>query len=141
MPFKKILIGMDGSEISKKAALEGIRIAEKSRAAIFMAYIIPVGQDMIEYFKVDKLKSALKKSVEEVIEQVKTEAQKKGIPFNVLIREGNPSELLVQLAEKHHCDLIILGRRGKSTLEKILVGSVAERVVGESSVPVMLVPI
>ena len=140
MPYKRILAAVDGSDVSKKAALEAIRIAKSTSGVVFAVYVIPMGPEMIEYFKLGKLKRALKSSAEEAIEELKDHAHKEGVPFNVIVKEGDPSENIMEIAEQNNCDLIILGRRGRSALEKILVGSVAERVAGDSSVPVLLVP-
>lgn len=140
MPFKKILAGVDGSDASMGAATEAIRVAQKVEASLLIVYIIPMGPDMIEYFKVDKLKKALKDSVHHAIEDIHSEANTQNVPVQVIIEEGNPSEKIIDIAIRNQCDLIVLGRKGKTALEKILVGSVAERVSGQSPIPVMLVP-
>lgn len=140
MPFKKILVGIDGSQVSKGAALESIRIAKDMGSTVLGVYVIPMGPDMIEYFKVHKLKDGLKENAKTSIEEIRKEAENEGVPFHVLIEEGNPSEKIIETAKRNDCDLIVLGRKGKSAIEKLLVGSIAERVAGESHVPVMLVP-
>ncbi len=140
MPFKKILTGIDGSDASKEAAMEAIRVAKSVGASLLMVYVIPMGSDMIEYFKVSKLKQALKENARKAMEDIRSEGKKQNIPVQVIIDEGSPSEKIIDIAVRNQCDLIVLGRKGKSALEKILVGSVAERVAGQSPVPVMLIP-
>jgi len=59
---------------------------------------------------------------------------------DTLLEEGVPYLKIVEAAKRLHCDLIVLGSHGHSGIEKILLGSVAERVIGISPVPVMVVP-
>jgi nucleotide-binding universal stress UspA family protein len=77
---------------------------------------------------------------EKVLEEVKEHCDLEGIDAETLLEEGVPYLKIVEAAKRLHCDLIILGSHGHSGLEKILLGSVAERVIGISPVPVMVVP-
>jgi nucleotide-binding universal stress UspA family protein len=66
-------------------------------------------------------------------------AQKKSISLKkIVVAEGSPSKKIIETAEKEKTDLIVMGKRGLSLLEKILVGSVANHVLRHSPVPVLL---
>ncbi len=141
MPFKCILLGVDGSKVSKKAATVAIDMASQAGSSILALYVIPVNPEAIEFYKMGKVKAALKEEGLQVIEQVKTEAIKRGVKhFDSIIEEGTPANKIVETAQDNGCDIIVLGTKGKSMIERLLIGSVAERVAGESSVPVLLVP-
>ncbi len=77
---------------------------------------------------------------------VKEETQKKfdslkkakNLKFKALIKEGNAAKKIIETAEEENADLIILGRRGLSAIEKLFIGSVANQVLRNSSVPILL---
>jgi nucleotide-binding universal stress UspA family protein len=65
--------------------------------------------------------------------------QKKGIAFKkALVAEGSASKRIIETAEKEKVDLIVMGKRGQSVVEKILIGSVANHVLRHSPVPVLV---
>ncbi len=66
-------------------------------------------------------------------------AEKKGVAFRkIIVTEGSPAKKIVETAEKERADLIVMGRKGQSMLEKILIGSVANHVLRHSPVPMLL---
>ena len=64
---------------------------------------------------------------------------KEGLAVTTFVRVGNPVEEINRLAEDEHADLVIMGTHGRTGLQHLLVGSVAERVVRSSKVPVLTV--
>jgi len=66
-------------------------------------------------------------------------AKKKGIEFKkVIVAEGSAAKKIVETAEKEKADLVVMGKKGQSMLERVLIGSVANHVVRHSPVPVLL---
>jgi nucleotide-binding universal stress UspA family protein len=63
-----------------------------------------------------------------------------GVPFRRIVAEGEPSDEILKGAYESGSDLLVVGRIGRSGLEKIMLGSVAEKVVRHSKVPVLIVP-
>jgi len=55
--------------------------------------------------------------------------------------EGSPSREIVEYANQHGCDLIVMGTHGRGGIDRLLLGSVAERVVRSAHVPVVTVPV
>jgi nucleotide-binding universal stress UspA family protein len=79
---------------------------------------------------------ALKK---EARARVELAARKHGIAFKkAFVIEGSPARTIVETAEKERVDLVVMGKKGQSGLEKILVGSVANHVLRHSPVPVLV---
>ena len=74
------------------------------------------------------------------ISEVENMACDAGVPFSSIIAEGDPSQEIVKRSHKSGADLLVLGRIGRSDLEKILLGCVAEKVVRHSKIPVLIVP-
>ena len=67
-------------------------------------------------------------------------AERSGVASTKMVVEGNPGEELVRVAEEVGVNAIVIGSCGRSGLEKFLLGSVAEKVVRTSTVPVITVP-
>jgi len=68
-------------------------------------------------------------------------SQKAGLRFSkIMVETGSAGKKIPEIAEKEKCGLIIIGRKGMSALEKILLGSVANQVLRRSKVPVLVTP-
>jgi nucleotide-binding universal stress UspA family protein len=71
--------------------------------------------------------------------RLETVGKKRGIEFKrVIVAEGSPAKKIVETAEKEKADLIVMGKKGQSMLEKVLIGSVANHVLRHSPVPVLV---
>jgi nucleotide-binding universal stress UspA family protein len=79
----------------------------------------------------------LEREGEEAMEFVKGEAEKMGVKVIPRIEEGSPSRRIVDLSAEH--DLVVMGTLGRTGFSKLLLGSVAERVVRFSKCPVLVV--
>jgi nucleotide-binding universal stress UspA family protein len=75
-----------------------------------------------------------------LLERIKDLASKAGIPFEAKIIKGNPAEEILKFAEDAKMDIIFIGSIGVTGLKKFMIGSVAEKVVLYSKVPVMTIP-
>ncbi|WP_292391727.1 universal stress protein [Methanosarcina sp. UBA5] len=146
--FKKIMIATDGSACSRLVAEKGIELARLSGGKVYAVYVVstdylapingdsfPMGVD--PYWK--SVHEAWKKQGHEAVNSVKSLGETKGINVEPVLLEGNPSEELIQYAEEEKMDIIIMGTLGKTGLNKLLLGSVAEKLVRHSKVPVMVV--
>jgi len=86
------------------------------------------------------IRELLLKEGKEALKQVESLAQEKGVAFESLVVEGNPGSEIIRSAEASGMDIIILGAVGRTGLDKFLLGSVAEKVVRNSKIPVLTVP-
>jgi nucleotide-binding universal stress UspA family protein len=76
---------------------------------------------------------------EECINAAEEKAKNQGIKVEISLVKGEPFEKILEFSFQKEVDLIVMGYKGKTGLEKILVGSVAERVVENSKAPVVLI--
>jgi len=120
--LEKILIATDGSKHSEKAAIAGIDLAKLTNGKVTAIYVV------------DREKKGI-----EATERIKDLANKAGIPFEAKIIEGNPANEILKFAEDAKMDIIVLGSIGVTGLKKFMIGSVVEKVVRHSKVPVMIV--
>ncbi|MCK4759380.1 MAG: universal stress protein, partial [Candidatus Aminicenantes bacterium] len=75
----------------------------------------------------------------EAEEKIKAISKEKGIPFEkIIVVEGTASKIIIDSIEKEGVDLIVIGRRGMSAVEKLFIGSVANQILRTSPVPILL---
>jgi nucleotide-binding universal stress UspA family protein len=136
--FRKILIGYDGSVQGEKATETALELARSLDAKVLLFAVArpPEPATMVE---VDAMLDDAREHFEEQFKKITQHAKDLGIEFETAIAVGHPVEQIVHRAETDHVDLIVLGRRGKSRWEKMLVGSTAEKVLRYAHCPVMVV--
>jgi nucleotide-binding universal stress UspA family protein len=76
---------------------------------------------------------------ESAVADIRQLAEGAGLPVETTVLEGSPSREIVRYAEEQDCDLIVMGTHGRGGIDRLLLGSVAERVVRASEVPVLTV--
>jgi len=137
--FKKILIPTDGSDNTKEAIVKGLEMAKIMDAEVTALYI--VDQTSFINFPMDStivsVYSLLEKEGREAVEFVKSEGAKLGVKVATKVEEGSPARKIVDASRMH--DLVVMGTLGRTGISKILLGSVAERVVRFADCPVLVV--
>ncbi len=137
----KILWSTDFSDEGQEALLYADAFAKTFDAKIIALHVVPDISPAL-YDAALVVKGELAKRVA----YVKEEAQKKfdslkkvkDLEFKALIKEGNAAKKIIETAEEENVDLIVLGRRGLSAIEKLFIGSVANQVLRNSPVPLLL---
>ncbi|OPX59337.1 MAG: Universal stress protein [Methanomassiliicoccales archaeon PtaB.Bin134] len=137
--FKKILIPTDGSEYTKAAIDKGLEMAKAAGAEVTALYV--VDQTSFINFPMDStivsVYTLLEKEGQEAMEYVKQRAEAMGVKVITKIEEGSPSRKIVDMSADH--DLVVMGTLGRTGFSKLLLGSVAERVVRFAKCPVLVV--
>jgi len=137
----KIIVPVDGSEEAKRAAKKAIYIAKHLKQSIKALYVIDasltinygIGSDMLS----PDFSMLLRKEAEIVLNEVAKMGKRNGVRVIKKIVEGIPSEEIIKFANKN--DLIVMGSRGRSAIERILIGSVSEKVLHHAPCSVMIV--
>ena len=139
--YKKILIATDGSEYTKNSIDYGLELAKNTEAKVHVIYVI----DTAAFASIpmdaawESMYSLLKQEGDEATKQVADKAELEGLEVERNTVEGHPAEEIIKYAEKNSISLIVLGTLGKSGLDRFLLGSVAEKVVRNSKIPVLVV--
>ena len=136
--FKRILIGFDGSSQSEKATEIGLSLAQSldSKVLLFAVARPPEPATMVE---LSAMLDDAREHFEEKFKKVEQRAKSLEVELETDIAVGHPVEQIVHRAEADHVDLIVLGRRGMSRFEKMIVGSTSEKVLRYAHCPVMVV--
>lgn len=140
--FERILVPIDGSQLSLKAAKQGIYIAKKLESEVVFLYVIDVR--MIETSSLTGtdqgiLRTRLRNVAERYLNEAAKLAEEENIMFQNRIREGLPAEDILKEIEEEKIDLVIMGSKGMSGAHRVIIGSTAEEVVRWSPCPVLIV--
>jgi nucleotide-binding universal stress UspA family protein len=141
-PQRRILIATDGSETANEAADFGIEMVGCSGAKIYALYVI----DTTPYRSVPLDQIWSKETLDE-FERVGHEAtsyveqigKAVGVEVESRVLRGHPAEKIVNFAEDNNIDMIIVGSLGKGGYERVLLGSISEKIVRHAKVPVLVV--
>lgn len=138
--FNKIVLAVDGSEVSKNAVKYAIELAKQSNGMVIAIHVIPPIDVMdIETFRPEKILEGLKEEGQKMLSEVDELAAKAGVKVQTSIETGVPFEKIASVAETLGCDLIIMGSHGRTGIGKVLIGSVTERVISRATCPVLVV--
>jgi len=143
--MQKIMIATDGSDAGNRAAMAGIDIAHRSGGSIIAIYVMDLsrlshlpGYATLPGFK-EKILDLIEDEGRQAIQFAQDRAQAMSVSFHGIVAQGNPSEEILKASLNHDADLIVIGSLGRTAIEKFLLGSVAEKVVFRSEIPVLLV--
>ena len=144
LEFRNILVATDGSNYSAVAATEAIGLAKQNNSALTVISVIPseLVTPMDIDFTVNQREFIAEKEMHEAeknAKAVKEAAEKEGVFVKAYILSGKPADAIIETAREKKADLIVLGSHGRTGLEKLLMGSVAERVIVLAACPVMVV--
>jgi nucleotide-binding universal stress UspA family protein len=124
---KRILYPTDFSSYSNQAYFHAVSLAEVHRAGLTILYVNVPGSST----------DAERRSLREQLEQIRP--ANPAIPVNHVFLDGDPATEIVRYATDTASDLIVMGTHGRSGLERLLVGSVTERVMRAAPCSVMAV--
>ena len=138
---KKILVPTDGSEHSMRAADYAISVAKLVGAQIVSLFVVDevVLEQLEKVTEREAAERELKSDGKHYVKYVSNLAGKEGVRSTSLIAEGRPFERIVHLAKDLEVNLIVMGTYGRRGADRILIGSVAERVIEYSPCPVLVV--
>jgi nucleotide-binding universal stress UspA family protein len=138
--YKKILIAIDGSKTSLNALREFITFSRADNPDITIVSVIPPYDGDLNALWVDNIASAIKKQCDMALTDAVKIAKEAGVTVRAVCEEGEIHERIVDLADAENFDLIVMGKKGLSLIEKAFVGSVTTRVIGYSRQDVLVIP-
>ena len=131
--FKHILVPLDGSLLAERALTLATNIAEAMSAKLTLLRIVPqfaiLAADPMLYEEMNRLGD------EESLSYLRSKADDLNllVPINVTSETGQPADTIIQFAENHKVDLIVISSHGRSGLNRWVYGSVAERVLRQAT--------
>lgn len=140
--YKKILVPLDGSPLAEAVLPHAQALAQSEGAELVLlrvaadpgaefAFSDPaIAQDMVRQLEAD---------TSSYMADIQTKTQGMGLKTSTMVREGPIAETILDVAKEIHADMIAMSTHGRSGMRRWLMGSVADRVVNHSTIPVMLI--
>jgi nucleotide-binding universal stress UspA family protein len=143
--FSRILYATDFSESSSALEVLSAKLAKAFDASLTVMNVIEYHDFILWAGTLVQLKDSdrttivddTRKRLDELVKPWKTE----GLKIETVVTEGKPYQKILEYADTHDVDLIVLNLQGKSMIERAALGSTAERVVRLANVPVLSVPV
>lgn len=141
--FRRMLLPVDGSDASLKAAEYALELAVCEDCEVLVLHVVDedVAEDMARFS--DRSREAvlenMKNSGLEYISDIRKKAADREIDVETEVAVGVPSRVILSEARKRDIDVIVMGTVGRKGARRVLIGSVTERVIEHSNIPVLVV--
>lgn len=137
LTLENILLATDGSAHSEAALDRAFHFAKLCNSTITAVSVVDVYPEF--YAEAPEVVEKMEKKAVEIIDHVREKAEKAGVKVETKVLSGHAAEEIVGLADEIKAGVILMGSRGRSGIKKFIMGSVAERVIGLASCPVLVV--
>ncbi|MFW1775115.1 universal stress protein [Acinetobacter seifertii] len=144
MSYQHILVPIDGSETSTVAMKEAIKLGKALNSKITIVQVMvldPIIADL--YVKTGQTNELIERTrtyLLDILEQAKQQFVQEGLTVETKLLEGFVvHEEIIKAAQDINADLIVMGSHGRTGVRKLVLGSVAQKVLGESHIPVLIV--
>jgi len=139
--IKKILIPTDGSDSSMRAADFALKLGKHFESEIIAIYVIDrvILEEISKIHERHQLEEEIKRKAERCLRYIIKLAEREGLKASSILVEGQPHDQIVRHAESLGADIIVMGSKGRRGMNRILIGSVAERVIEYAPCPVLVI--
>lgn len=148
-PFRVIVVPTDFSACSEAALSLALQMATVNHSRLVLVHVVDVGASLaldaamssaaLGFATAVGVDQQLRENAAVALEAAKSRVLATGMPVETRSCEGNAEDEIIAVATEVHADLIVMGTQGRSGLEHLLVGSVAEKVVRHAPMPVLTV--
>jgi nucleotide-binding universal stress UspA family protein len=139
MKQKRILVAVDGSPFSEKVIDEAIEYARLFEAELIFVYCHRKYPRLMKQPYRDHMISEIRDETEESVKPYLEQLEAAGVPYVKRLLETPAGITIAETAESEQCDLIIMGSRGLSNLQGLIIGSTTNRVLHLAKCPVLVV--
>jgi nucleotide-binding universal stress UspA family protein len=143
MEYKQILMGTDGGELMGPVYDHCAYLAQVTDATVHAVYVLDAWFAAYPTDRsVDNMYNTAQSQGKETVANAKKELTARGMKGERVVTEmleGSPAERLAAYAESHAVDLIIMGAHARKGLDRLIIGSVADKMIRGAKVPVLVV--
>lgn len=144
--FKNVLVPTDGSPLSLKAAARGVELAKSLGAKVTGFFAAPPATPVVYrnnlpvgFAQPAEHAQMIRKTAEKHLAAIERLAKKAGVRFEgVHVTNDYPADAIMGVAKKKKCDVIVMATQGESGLRGIFIGSVTQKVLNQSKIPVLV---
>ena len=144
--MKHILVATDGSDAADRAVDYAAGLAKREGAELIVVNVVGYGLPDRLFAQFTQahhawLKELLESISAEILVNARERAHAAGVSaVRIESRAGNVAEAILNLARQQHADVVVVGKRGASAIDRLLIGSVSDKLVKLSDLPVIVVP-
>jgi nucleotide-binding universal stress UspA family protein len=135
--WKKIVMATDGSKHSAMATERAISFAQSYGGELRIVSVVDVPSEF--YAEAPQAVEDLVRKAKGYVAEVKKQAEAAGVKAETFVGEAEADVAITKLAKEQNADMIIIGSHGRTGLRRLLMGSVAEKVIGYAPCPVLVV--
>jgi nucleotide-binding universal stress UspA family protein len=139
-----IVVGVDGSEGGNRAAEKAVAMARLNGAKLLLTTVVrtPEGWWGIGGAPPtpEALSTALIEGQQQILDEVVKSLDLEGVDYDTIQELGDPANRIIAVCEEQNADLLVIGRRGAGLVERVILGSVADRLCHHAPCPLLLVP-
>ena len=135
--WKTILLATDGSKYSAVAAVRAIAFAKSYGGELKVLSVVDVPTEF--YAEAPQAVDDLIKKAKSYVADIKKQAEAAGVKAETFIGEAEAHQAVLNLAKEQKADMIVIGSHGRTGMRRLLMGSVAEKVIGYAGCPVLVV--
>ncbi|HEY7582376.1 MAG TPA: universal stress protein [Acidimicrobiia bacterium] len=143
-PPQVIVVAVDGSDQSQRAADLAASLARAHTSRLVMITVVrpPEGWWGVtgQPPSPEALSEALVEGQQEILRQAENRTDLAGIEYRTAEELGDPTSVILAACDRESADLLVVGRRGAGLVERMVMGSVADRLAHHSPVPILIVP-
>lgn len=142
--YNHLLIATDGSNLAMRAVEHGLNLAQALNCKVTIVsvtepWMIPASDEEAASFPTEEYEKAAAAHATGILKEATDEAARRGMTCETVhVKDQSPAEGIVETAKARSCDLIVMASHGRRGLMQFVLGSQANRVVTESSVPVLI---
>lgn len=136
--YNRVLITTDGSESNRDAVDSGLELASRFGSSVMALCVFDVGSygNIAQTYGLGDEREYMIKACEGALKYVMEKGEEMGLEVTPKIIAGHPAETIIE--ESKNYDLVVCGTLGKTGMKRMLLGSVAEKVVRMSQCPVLV---
>lgn len=135
--WEKILIATDGSRYSRIAAEKAIDAAKSYGSELRVVSVVDVPSEF--YAEAPNAVEEMISKAKGYVKEIRLQAETEGIKAESFVGEGEAYQIITDLAKKEDVNVIVMSSHGRTGLKRLLMGSVAEKVIGHAPCPVLVV--
>jgi nucleotide-binding universal stress UspA family protein len=124
--YKRIMVPLDGSDLAQSALPHALELGRVLNATLLLFYVRDPRSGSVE-------------AARRYLVFVRDQQAASGVPIEILVGEGPVAAAIIDAAEQERIDLIAMATHGRSGMQRVVYGSVAEQVLRSSSRPILLV--
>ena len=143
-PYRRVLVALDGSPVAVALLARVRQLAPQAHLVLLQVFQVPF-EDKLHFAGVDAATVTVyrQRAHDQALRQLKQSAREAGLPatqWTACVIEGDAAQRIVEQEQVQDCDLVALGKQGRSAAEDLLLGSVTLHVLAEGRIDVLVCP-